>query len=66
MTYALVMNNICVNVIVAEQEYADTLTQYQHVVPCDGRACYGVGQFYDADRDEFISVEEAIDLGLFT
>ena len=64
MIYALVVNNICVNTIVADEDFAATLTQYQHVVPCDGKTRYGVGLFYDSVSESFMDASEAIERGL--
>ena len=49
MTYALVKNGICENVILADEEFIKTITEYETIL-CDGLESYGIGMRWDGTQ----------------
>lgn len=57
-TWALIKRGVCVNTIVADDEFIATLTGYDEIVDMTDRTKGGVGMFYE--DGEFWTAEELI------
>jgi len=54
--YILIKNNVVENVILADQNFVDTLTGYDHIVEAPESQHVAPGWTYNAETDEFIAL----------